>query len=357
MTGQQPLILKYKKWQLLLPAILGLGVVFYLIWKNFDEEAFAKITWNQTTIFFIALCIVIYILRHLAYSWRLKMVTDHFFSWKKSIQLIFLWEFASAISPTALGGSATAMILLSQESLKASKAITMILYTVILDTLFFLISLPLAYFLIGPHIIRPHITSFWDSSGFGVTFIIVWCMMFLYGSFFFYGLFIRPEHIKKTLSWLASLKWLKRFETRLKSTGENMLIASSELKVKKFGFHVKAWIATALAWTFRFTIIPLLIFGLIQQFDFNVSDFILLWARYESMFTLTAFSPTPGGSGVAEALFGGFFVDFIRSENAFIIAMIWRLITYYSYLVLGMIILPQWIAGIIEKRQSKIQTS
>ncbi|MCR9171278.1 MAG: hypothetical protein NXI10_02215, partial [bacterium] len=55
-------------------------------------------------------------------------------------------------------------------------------------------------------------------------------------------------------------------------------------------------------------------------------------------------SPTPGGSGVAEFAFGELLSTFTTSTLLLgILALIWRLISYFPYLVLGSIILPSWI--------------
>jgi uncharacterized protein (TIRG00374 family) len=77
----------------------------------------------------------------------------------------------------------------------------------------------------------------------------------------------------------------------------------------------------------------------------------LLYGRYETMFAITMFSPTPGGSGVAEYLFGGFYTDFVPISLAVIIAFLWRLIAYYTYLFMGVIIVPNWIRKVIKKRR------
>lgn len=60
-------------------------------------------------------------------------------------------------------------------------------------------------------------------------------------------------------------------------------------------------------------------------------------------------SPTPGGSGFAEFVFTRFLGEFIPVEPAILgtvaiaMALIWRLATYYPYLVIGAIMFPRWI--------------
>jgi glycosyltransferase 2 family protein len=55
-------------------------------------------------------------------------------------------------------------------------------------------------------------------------------------------------------------------------------------------------------------------------------------------------SPTPGGSGFAEYVFTNYLVDFLpMSSVAVVMALVWRLITYYPYLIAGSIIFPKWL--------------
>ena len=62
------------------------------------------------------------------------------------------------------------------------------------------------------------------------------------------------------------------------------------------------------------------------------------------MFIIMAFSPTPGGAGFAEGLFYPFLSDFISNfEIATVIALIWRLMSYYAILAIGAVVVPNWI--------------
>ena len=60
-------------------------------------------------------------------------------------------------------------------------------------------------------------------------------------------------------------------------------------------------------------------------------------------------SPTPGGSGFAEIILGRYITDAIPADPAYAggialaIAIIWRIISYYPYLIIGASIAPGWI--------------
>lgn len=331
--------------------IIGLGVVLFLLWKQFDVEAFKGINWGIWTIGWLLLGIGFYAARHLAYSLRLKHLSDEKFTWKKAIQLIFIWEFATSVSPTNLGGSAVALVFLSQE-LKTAKAVTLVLYTIVLDTLFFVISLPLLYLILGVKVIRPEMDTLLDINGYGITFLVVFAAMATYGFIFYYGLFHRPDKIKKFLNLISSLKILKTFQERIRQTGEDIEVSSRALRQRTPAFHFKSILATFTAWICKFALMFCVIYAFISEIPRTLHNTAIIYGRYETMFAITAASPTPGGSGIAEWLFGGFYSDYVPVTLAVVLAFVWRLIAYYTYLLAGVIIVPQWIRAIYKKNKT-----
>jgi uncharacterized protein (TIRG00374 family) len=60
-------------------------------------------------------------------------------------------------------------------------------------------------------------------------------------------------------------------------------------------------------------------------------------------------SPTPGASGIAELCVAAFFkTDFPANTHA-AVAVLWRAISYYPYLAIGLIVLPVWLRKIVNK--------
>jgi uncharacterized protein (TIRG00374 family) len=332
------------------PILIGLIVLVYMVYKQFNWDEFNKIEWNDSVLFGILISLLLYFIRHIAIAARLRLLSDKKFSWLKSIELIFIWEFSSAISPTAFGGSAVALYFLSQEKLKPSKAITLVLYTVVVDSAFFLVTLPILLFVLGPVIIRPGLTSIWDINQHVIFFFLTYLAMFLYSGFFFYGLFLHPEKIKNFLCWLARIKILKKFKKGLIKTGENVVIASGELAHKNYLFHLKAFIFTAIGWTLRFLVVNVLLIAFTSHDLFHWLDQFIIYGRSQNMYVETSFTPTPGSTGFAEYMFAGFFKDYIPEGLAMVIAIIWRIITYYFYLFAGIIVVPNWINRLLRKK-------
>ncbi len=53
---------------------------------------------------------------------------------------------------------------------------------------------------------------------------------------------------------------------------------------------------------------------------------------------------TPGASGLAEILFSSFLGEYFASPSlANMTSIIWRLVSFYPYIVAGVIVLPLWI--------------
>ncbi|MCX6330776.1 MAG: hypothetical protein NTZ85_14840 [Bacteroidia bacterium] len=68
-------------------------------------------------------------------------------------------------------------------------------------------------------------------------------------------------------------------------------------------------------------------------------------------------TPTPGGSGFAEAIIKGYISDAIPADPehvkniALAMVIIWSIISYYPYLIIGASIVPGWIQRKFESHQ------
>lgn len=348
---QQEVLRSIRVSRIILPILLGIGVVIYLLWRKFDPQDFAHISWTRHVTFWVSLSLLFLIIRHLAYATRLRILSEEQFSWSKCIELIFIWEFSSAVSPTSVGGSAVALLVLAQEKLSTAKTTTLVLYSAILDTLFFVGTLPLLVLLLGPNVIRPGMTSFNINDVWGYTFVAAYLLMLTYGTLFFYGLFINPKTMKKVLLAGTRITWFKRYRPKAEELGNNLIVASEQIKVKKWPFHLGAFLSTATAWSCRFLLLNCLIIAFVENTSLDFWHQFGLYARLETMFVIMAFSPTPGGAGLAEVVFWGFVNDYVPSEGlSLLIASIWRLFTFYAYLLIGVVIIPNWIRNLLNRR-------
>jgi len=330
--------------------ILGIGVLLYLVWSSFEIEEFKKINWGGKVLLYTLIAIVLYVLRHLVLAYRLRILSNKFFNWSKSIELTFIWEFASAVSPTSLGGSAVSLFLLAQEKLSAAKTVTLVLYAVIMDSIFFIITLPILFFTLGPIGIRPEATSIDDLGRWWIAILLTYLAVVVYGTVFVAGIF-RPKIFQKLIRFFGRLPFLKRWQENIYKTADDMLVASKELRTQPLVWHLKILFSTFIIWVIRFAMVNFVILALTGLSITDWYDQYLIYSRSEMMHSITQFSPTPGGSGVTELLFGNFYSDYISKGISSIVALIWRLITYYPYLIIGLIIVPNWIRKVWMRRK------
>ncbi|WCL81666.1 lysylphosphatidylglycerol synthase transmembrane domain-containing protein [Saprospira sp. CCB-QB6] len=357
----------------------GLIVIVYLFIQDFSLEDFQKISWNPKTLYWIAGAFFFVLLRHFAYMFRLRTITQGFFSWRKCFEMIFVWEFSSAVTPTSVGGSAVALVALSQEKISPGRTTMIIFYTIVLDTFFYLSSLLLLFSVFGFLIILPGTTSFSEmiNQYFGAGFFGAYLFMSVYGSLFFYGVFINAKAVHRVLMAITSLPLLRRFKESADKMGQDMQLASGELRRQKWQFHLKAFGATAGAWASRFMVLNCLIMAfianstdpavqahyssvLIDQQDFSLFvQQVFIVGRQIAMYVIMAIVPTPGGAGAAESSFENFHSDYLPAGGTLLLVMtiFWRFFTYYLYLFIGMIVVPNWIRKLINRNKQEAEAA
>ena len=331
--------------------MLGLGVASWLVYRNFDADAFSRINWTYTSTFFLAMALVMMVIRDAAYMYRIRLLSDNQLSWRQSFQVIMLWEFSSAVTPSVVGGSAVAMYIITREGISAGRSTAIVLITAFLDELFYVLMVPLVFMIVGT-------TSLFKSQGEYLLFNAQWgtAGIFWIGYGFilllilliYLGIFVRPRAFKWLLIKFFSLRFLRKWRQGAANTGTDIITTSRELKGRSFVFWLKAFGATFFSWTARFWVVNMLIMTVA-----SVDNHFLIYARQLIMWVIMLISPTPGGSGVAEFIFNGFLGEFIPTGLAPSLALLWRLISYYPYLFFGAIILPIWVKRVFSKHHLK----
>jgi glycosyltransferase 2 family protein len=336
--------------KVILPVIIGVAVLAFLFFRHFDTEEFKKITWSGSTFLFLGLAVLFLLARISFYALRLYLLSERALSFLKCVQLIFLWEFSSAVSPTNVGGSAVALFILSQEKIGAAKTTPIVVYTIVLDTLFFLICIPLWVLIFGADILGPGQETF---GGWEVTLLTAYGIMLVYGSFFTYGLFVKPQTLQRLLKTIGRIKFLRGIKDRIDQLGEDIVVTSKALRQQSVRYHLGAFFYTVGAWSSKFFLIISLIMGITKSVPLQLTAILELSARIQTMFLMMAVSPTPGGSGFAEILFGNILSDYVPSGISLVVASIWRLMDYYFFLLMGIIIIPQWLRSIMRNRRAR----
>ena len=345
-------IKNFRPGKIVLPVLIGIGVALYLLISNFDKEAYEKISWTWYTTFWILLAFVMMAIRDLAYMYRIKVLSGNLISWRRSFPVIMLWEFASAITPTMVGGTALAFFILNKEKVNMGRSIAVVLTTSFLDELFFVLAVPLVFIFVGKAnlfiSLDPTLTG--PATEAGSIYFVFWLgygIILAYTLLVAYALFINPRAVKWLLLKMFSLPVLKRWKTNAYHTGNDMVIASGEIKSQNSSYWLHAFSATIFSWTARYMVINCIIMAFITH---GWHENIVIYARQLVMWIFLLVSPTPGGAGLAEVMFSRFLGEFTPEGVSASLALLWRLISYYPYLFIGAIILPRWVRkNVLEK--------
>jgi uncharacterized protein (TIRG00374 family) len=354
MLNEHRKILKqFSPGRIILPILLGLGVAVWLFLREFDPEAFRKITWTTSSTLWLLLAGVSIFIRDFAYMVRVRALTDYELGWYRSFIVIMLWEFSSALVPGMFGGGFLfAIFILNKEGVNMGKSITAIMNSSFLDGIFLATMAPLVYWFIGKEALfsSVHIDTTVGSSIF-YTFWVVYFSIIGYKILIAYALFVNPHIIKSLLLKLTSLPLLNRWHHNAVETGGQLIIASKGLKNQNSKYWAITIAATFASWIARFSIVNCIIHAFHGE---SVVNDAVVYGKQVIMGIIILLSPTPGGSGLAEYIFSNFLNEFIPNGLASALGLLWRILSYYPYIFVGAIILPRWLKSHFKLDQFKM---
>ena len=311
---------------------------------NYHTETFTEslqsIEWTSHSAMWLFIALLAVVVRDFGYIWRLRILSEKKISWRASFDVIMIWELASCIAPSAAGGSKVAMFIINREGINLGKSTALVMVTAFLDELFYILIVPVMFIILGTTQILP--ASFNDilKTNQFIIFLIAYIALVLLTLLLFLGIFKKPHLLKKGLSKVVfRFKFLKRFRRAAIRTGNEMVIASQELKEQPFSYYFKAFGASTLSWTARFMVVNFIMMAFLPNID-NV----LIFCRQLILWVLMLIPLTPGASGISEFLFTGIMGDITQSGGLIlVITLLWRFLSYYPYLFVGLIVLPGWI--------------
>lgn len=342
--------LQFSLWKIFVPVIIGIGVVIYMMIKDVEKQELLNLLRNMNfssySIFALCLAWLCMIGRDFGLSWRFRALTDKQLSWRKAIKVNFLCEFTSCVTPSAVGGSSFGIFYLQHEGIDLGRATTLVFTTIFLDELFLVLICPLIALLTPADELFATDANFF-SQGLQLTFWLVYAALAIWTLVLLYGVIINPNGILKVLNKLFSIKFLRRWQQSVIELGDNISATSAQLRNKSAIWWIKAFMATTLSWSSRFLTVCALFMAFVPEI---LPDQWLIFVRQIVVWVVLIAMPTPGGSGVSEWLFTEFYANLIPSVGlAIIMAICWRIISYYTYLIIGAIIVPKWIDETIRR--------
>lgn len=259
---------------------------------------------------------------------KIRFLADKAINRMASIRIALSWDFASAVTPSTIGGAPVATFAMTREGIKFGKSSAIILYGVLLDQFWYALAVPILlissiYFEVIP-----------DEIGLvgNITMLLIYAGLISYGALLTYGLLINPASLKDILKKIFSWRVLRKFSEKVNAEANNLESYSIQLRNKPIRFVLKAFFLTTMIWLCKIALPVIVVLSLLP------GDEILLVLRSLSMNLAFLVIPTPGGSGGVEGLFAIFLGPLI-ARTAFIglAVFVWRIITYYISIGLGII--------------------
>ena len=339
-------------WKIILPVLIGVGVVAWMFLRDAHNEDFssvlASMRFDTRTVLCVILGFICMFGRDFGLTWRFRALTDRKLTWPQAWKVDMLCEFTNCITPSAVGGSSLGMVFLNSQGIEMGRATTLMLTTLFMDELFFVVACPFIVLLTSQSEIFASGGALF-SHGIKYTFWVVYAIIAIWTFILFTGIIWKPEWIKKTLNKISGWKFLKKWSSSISELGDNMVATSVELRKKPLGFWLEVFWGTALAWTSRYLVVNVLFFGFIPMDD---PYQWVIFARQFVIWVVLMVSPSPGGAGLSEWLFSEYYGDLVPTAGmALILAIFWRVITYYLYLLIGAVLVPAWLKKTIEHHQ------
>jgi hypothetical protein len=288
------------------------------------------------------------------YMYRIRVISDYRLSWGQAFQVIMLWEFSSCVTPGLVGGAAVAIFLLNKERLGLGKSTAMVVLVTFLDNLVFILFIPLLILLIGPKVLfatgncaeadQLPVLQYVESISLAV--ILIYLVLMMLTIILGYGILGNPRAAKYFFLRISRWNIFRRWKKGLIETGEEMELAGKTFRSRDKSFWYKVFGSTVAVWLSRFLMANALILAMTGL----GSDQLMILARQFVIWMVMILPSTPGGSGIAEIAFLAFICEFIPSGLSSPLVVLWRLLSYYIYLIIGAFVLPRWLTRVFKKQ-------
>jgi uncharacterized protein (TIRG00374 family) len=243
---------------------------------------------------------------------------------------------------------------MNKEGLNLGGATAIMLYSVLLDQIWFAIAIPILLVSGLFFEVVPQEVGFIGEASMFVLYIV----LLSYASLLAYGVLVNPAAIKKVVKKLFSLPFLNRMEDRISSEAENLEGYADQLRKKPPSFLLKAFFFSTMSWLARIAIATIVVLSLLPAPE------ILSTLRSLAMNLAFLVVPTPGGSGGVEGLFvifqGPLFLveesqvdPEIRESFIGLGLFLWRIISYYISVAIGMAATTWYIKQKVVEIQTK----
>lgn len=343
-----------KWWKIFLAVGFSIGISAYFIARSFHPETLSSIPFTSHLVIGLVLSLLTVVIRDFAFVYKLRLSSGIQLSWAQTLKIVLMWEFGATVTPK-LGEVAFVLYVLKRGGLTYGRSTAVLMLNAFFDNLAFVILFTGAYLALGEQMFMvpsncadlkgqdylSRITDLAKGAWIGY-FAMLGVSVFMFVSVFFL-----PHRARQLFQYLSNTRLFSRFKNGLFMLGQEIEITSLEYRNKPFSFWAQMTIATLINWSSRYLLANALLFAF-STVPLPMGE---VFARQLIIWVFLIIPSTPGASGVAEVLFLSFNCQYMPLGLAAGITTVWRIYSYYIYLIIGAILLPKFLTG----RKQKIE--
>lgn len=237
---------------------------------------------------------------------------------KQACQVVFGNYFLAMLGPGAAAGAIAQVMFLKKAGVPAGKAAVLAMVRTVVSILFLACCLPFIF--LHDAGILPGVSN---DVMLGITVV---CFVLTVGGVYSIRNNAADYMALRISKRISSHKWRNRFLVSYRDSKKGIqLLASSPASM------VRVFFESGLSLIFIYMVVPCLMLGLGVDVDW-----LTVMGRMMFLNILLYFSPTPGGSGIAEGGFVLLFSESVPSGTVGILAVSWRFIAEYLPFFVGM---------------------
>ena len=311
----------------LLPLLLSLAVLGVIGYLTYEPGAFEEL-WRSIEPWWLVAAAATVVARVLFGAWRLHYVSHGRLDWRGGLRGQLAWDFFSNVTPSTIGGGPIAAAFLARDSkLSAGEAASIMLFAMLLDQLWFALSIPLI--LIGGLYIEiiPSTIGRVGAASFTIFFLalLTWVVVFGYFTLF------RPHLLERLVNAVFRLRFLRKYRARAAGLMSQLRHRARLLRTQRAGFYVQGFLLTLATWVFRYLLVVFILWSI-----FPTLDGVLVFLRTMALMLGSLVMPTPGGAGGLEGLFALFLGPPLLPQALVAPALlVWRVLGYYVFIAIG----------------------
>lgn len=312
---------------ILWPLVLSLAVLGVIGYFTFDPSTFQDLIRTLNPWWLVAAAGTV-VLRVLFGAWRLHYVSHGRLDLVGSLRGQLAWDFFSNVTPSTIGGGPIAAAFIAKDRrLPAGEAASIMLFAILLDQVWFSLSIPIIL-IAGLYVeIIPASLGAVGAWSFTLYFLVLMGWVLVFGYFTLY----RPHILEKIIDRVFRLRLLRRFRARASTVMSELRHRARVLRAQRFSFYLNGFLLTLATWLLRYLLIVCIIWSV-----YPALDVVLISLRTMALTLGSLIMPTPGGAGGLEGLYALFFGPPVMPQ-AFVVPTLltWRLLGYYVFIALG----------------------